>query len=118
MLTAQVLADDLTEARMSDFVRVVADWLDRASKDGDLQLEAAPRLTGRTVLDALVAAAAAHALFRQGLEVPQWTTERSRRTESLWYPGPDALLPNALVHSPLSFSIRGLLIEIDSLESV
>jgi hypothetical protein len=118
MLNAQNLADALGQSPASDFVRLVADWLHRVSRDPAVDLGTAPRLTGDVIVDALVAAAAAHACFSHGGAVPSWTTEPHRRTETLWYPGPDALLPNALVHTPLSFSVRGVLIEADSLESV
>jgi len=117
MLSARELADDLVGAMTSDFVRLVADWLNQAAKYSDLDVDSAPELTGSAVEDALVAAAAAHARFKTGGQLPQWTSEPQRRTETLWYPGPVALLPNALVHSPLS-SIRGLQIKADSLEPV
>ena len=118
MLTAQNLADALGKSPTSDFVRLVADWLHLVSRDPDVDLRTAPRLTGNVIVDALVAAATAHACFSHGAAVPSWTTEPQRRTERLWYPGPDALLANALVHTPLSFSLRGVLVEADSLESV
>lgn len=118
MLTAQLLVDALDQSPASDFVRLVADWLQRVSRNPEVDLSAAPRLTGNVIVDALVAAAVAHACFSHGGTVPSWTTEPQRRTETLWYPGPDALLPHALVHTPLSFSLRGLLVEADSLESV
>lgn len=118
MTTAQALADALDRSPASDYVRLVADWLSRAARDADSDLASPARLTGVSVVDALVAAATAHVCFSRGDSVPQWTTESSRRTETLWYPGPDALMANALVHTPLSFSIRGLLIEGASLESV
>jgi len=118
MLTAQSLADALGKSSTSDFVRLVADWLHRVSRVPEVDLRTAPRLTGNVIVDALVAAASAHACFSRGGEVPSWTTEPQRRTETLWYAGPDALLPNALVHTPLSFSLRGVLVEADSLESV
>lgn len=118
MTTTQSLADALEQSSASDYVRLVADWLHRVATDADPDLTTPPGLTEVTVVDALVAAASAHACFTRGLPVPTWTTESARRTDTLWYPGPDALMPNALVHTPLSFSIRGLLIEAASLESV
>jgi len=116
--TAQDLADALIGSPASDYVRMVADWLHRVAKDPQADMTTSPRLTGHIIADALVAAAAAHVCFSRGEAVPRWTTEPQRRTETLWYPGPDGLMPNALVHTPLSFSVRGLLIEADSLESV
>ncbi len=118
MLTAQVLTEALIRSPDSDYVRMVADWLSRVANDPGADVSTSPQLTGHIIVDALVAAAAAHACFSRGDAVPSWTTEPQRRTETLWYPGPDALMPNALVHTPLSFSVRGLLIEADSLESV
>lgn len=118
VLTSHQLADDLAEAPVSDYVRLVADWLHRAARDPDLDVDSAPPLTGVAVVDALVAASAAHIRFSRQEAVPSWTVGAQRRLDTLWYPGPDALLPNALVHSPVSFSIRGLFIEADSLESV
>lgn len=113
MSAPQVLADTLTAVTPSEYVRFVADWLGQADA-----LEAQPDLTGVREVDALVAAAAAHAAFTSGRPVPAWTTEPARRCDPLWYPGPDALFPNALVHTPLSFVVRGVLVEADSLVSV
>lgn len=107
------LADTLTAVTPVEYVRFVADWLTRSD-----DLTAAPALTGAPVIDALVAAAAAHAAFTTGQTVPAWTLEPARALDSMWYPGPDSLFPNALVHSPLSFLQRGVLIEAGSLASV
>lgn len=96
MAVPQVLADTLRGLTTSEYVRFVADWLGDAS-----DLEATPRLTGDPVVDALVAAAAAHVAFTQTGQVPAWTEEPERILSSLWYPGPDALFPHALVHSLL-----------------
>lgn len=41
-----------------------------------------------------------------------------RHLDQIWCGGYDALFANALAHAPISFSIRGILIEADSLESV
>lgn len=113
MSSPQVLADTLRGLAASEYVRFVADWLGDA--DG---LDIAPELTGTPVVDALVAAAAAHVAFARTGRVPTWTEEPARRLPTLWYPGPDALFPNALVHSPLLFTLHGILIEADSLVSV
>jgi hypothetical protein len=113
MSAPQVLADTLAALTPPEYIRFVADWLGEADA-----LEARPHLTGVRVVDALVAAAAAHAAFTSGRPIPGWTTEAARRCDPLWYPGPDALLPNALVHSPLSFVVRGVLVEAASLVSV
>ena len=113
MNTPQDLAATLSRLTPAEYVRFVADWL-----TGPEDLAAAPALTGIPVIDALVAAAAAHAAFTSDHPVPAWTTEPTRCMQNLWYRGSDALFPNALVHSPLSFLLRGVLIEADSLVSV
>src|SRR5680860_1380498 len=100
MVTAQDLTDALIRAPASDYVRMVADWLHRVAKDPQADMTASPHLTGQIIADALVAAAAAHACFSRGEAVPLWTTEPQRRTETLWYPGPDGLLTKAQVHKP------------------
>jgi len=104
----QVLADTLMEVSPTEYTRFVAHWLTHADK-----LHAAPLLTGSPVVDALVAAAAAHVAFTAGDTVPAWAEEPARFLPSFWYPGPDALFPNALVHSPLCFKLHGVLIEED-----
>ena len=97
----------------AEYVRFVADWLTRAENLGSV-----PALTSTPVINALVAAAAAHAAFTTGQPVPGWANDPARVLSSLWYAGPDALFPNALVNSPLSFLLRGVLVEDDSLASV
>ena len=69
-------------------------------------------------MDALVAAAAAHVAFTAVITVPGWTEQPERFLATFWYPGPDGLFPNAMVHSPLQFTLHGVLIEADSLRSV
>lgn len=113
MSTPHDLATTLSQVTPAEYVRFVADWLTHAERLNDN-----PGLTGTPVIDALVAAAAAHAAFTADQSVPTWTTEPDRTLPSMWYLGPDALFPNALVHSPLSFLLRGVLIEGDSLVSV
>lgn len=113
MSAPQELATTLREVTPAEYVRFVADWLTRADS-----LDQPPPLTGVRPIDALVAAAAAHVAFTAGLAVPTWANEAARTCEPLWYPGPRALLPNALVNSPLSFVVRGVLVEADSLASV
>ncbi len=49
---------------------------------------------------------------------PAWTEEPSGCLRTLWHPGPDALLTNALVPSPLLFKLHGILIERDFLVSL
>lgn len=97
----------------SEYARFVADWLTRAS-----DLDDEPDLVGRPVIDALVAAATAHAAMSRGETIPSWTNDPSRVLDAFWYVGPDGFFANALVHSPLPFVTRGVLIEEASLESV
>lgn len=113
MSAPQELANTLSGLAVDQYVRFVADWLGKAN-----DLDTAPGLTGVPVVDALVAAASAHVAFERNGRVPSWTEERERTLSTLWYPGPDALFPNALVHSPLLFTLHGILIEADSLVSV
>ena len=108
------LAATLSTVSPSEYVRFVADWMERATN-----LDEAPMLTGMLVVDAFVAAAAAHVAFVSGAAaVPDWTKDPARISETLWYLGPDALFPNALVNTPLSFVVHGVLVDADSLVSV
>lgn len=107
------LVATLSSVSSAEYVRFVADWLARAGNLGGV-----PAFTSTPVINALVAAAAAHAAFTTGQPVPGWANDPARVLSSLWYVGPDALFPNALVNSPLSFLLRGLLVEADSLASV
>lgn len=114
MSSPQVLADTLRGVSEAEYVRFVAHWLTHAS-----DLDAEPVLTGVEVIDALVAAAAAHVGFTSpSALVPAWTESPSRHLDSFWYPGPDAFFANALVQAPLTFRLHGVLIEADSLVSV
>ncbi len=107
------LADTLTQVTEREYVRFTADWLTDAS---DLDIE--PPLTGNPVIDALVSAAAAHAKFSTSGEVPAWTGSKERVLDHFWHPGHPNMFAYALVHSPASFSLHGLLIEEGSLVSV
>lgn len=107
------LATTLSDVTPAEYVRFVADWMADADR-----LDEAPALTGDVVVDALVAAAAAEVAVRRGAPIPAWTEEPERTSPTLWYRGPAALLPNALVHASLSFVLHGVLVEADSLVSV
>ena len=107
------LAATLAEVSESEFVRFTAHWLTRADHLG----EPAP-LTGNRVVDAIVAAAAAHAQFQSDGSVPAWTGESDRVLDRFWHPGHRNLFAYALVHSPPSFALHGILIEEGSLTSV
>lgn len=112
---ATELAEDLATAGEHELVRLVADWIDRALRAEDLDLSVEPPLDGRSPLDALVAAAAAYVARTRSMPTPNWTIGTSRRSEQFWHPGPPALFPNALVHAPGEFAIRGVFIEAASL---
>jgi len=109
----QDLADTLVEVLVPEYPRFVAHWMTHAS-----HLDAPAALSGDAVVDALVAAAAAHVVFKATGQVPGWTEEPERSLSTLWYSGPDAFFANALVHTPLVFRLHGVLIEADSLASV
>ena len=113
MSAPQSLADTLVDLTPGEYVRFVAQWMDQAT-----DLDQAARITGDAVVDALTAAAAAQVAFTRAGLVPAWTEEPGRSLSTLWYPGPDALFPNALVHSPLLFTLHGVLVEAQSLVSV
>jgi hypothetical protein len=107
------LAETLRSVTEPEYVRFVAHWITHAD-----QLDAVPALTCHPVIDALVAAAAAHAALLQGIPAPSWTNEPARALDRLWHPGPAGFFAHALVHSPLAFTNRGILVEADSLASV
>ena len=113
MASPQVLADTLVDVSVPEYTRFVAHWMTHASDLGSV-----PVLTMNPVVDALVAAAAAHVAFATDGAVPGWTEQPTRSLATLWHPGPDAFFPNALVHAPLLFRLHGVLIEADSLVSV
>ncbi len=117
-MDATSLTSDLRSASEEDLVRLVADWISRATTAAQLDLHVEPPLDGRRHIDALVAAGAAEVARQRGQKAPTWTTTSDRRTETFWYPGPAALFPNALVHAPLAFRSRGVFIEAASLQSV
>lgn len=117
-MDATDLAQDLETCEPGEIVRTVADWIDRAARSPGLDLSVEPPLTRVAHLDALVAAAAAHLARRLERPTPAWTIGPHRVTTSFWHPGPPDLFPNALVHAPGEFAVRGVFIEADSLESV
>lgn len=113
MAAPQELADTLVGLTPPEYVRFVAHWMLHAS-----DLDQAADLTGVPEIDALVAAAAAQVAADRGEPVASWTNESTRFVRNFWYPGPGALFPNALVHSPQAFFLHGVLVERDSLVSV
>jgi hypothetical protein len=115
---AGALAHDLADVGDDQLVRLVADWMDRATRTPDLDLDSEPPLDGRRHVDALIAAAAAQVARTLGRPTPPWTIGPHRRTDAFWHPGPASLFPNALVHAPGEFAVRGVLVEADSLVCV
>lgn len=107
------LAETLSQVTDGEYVRFTADWLTGAD-----DLDAEPPLTGNKVIDAIVSAAAAHAKFTATGEVPSWTGTPERVLRRFWHPGHPNMFAYALVHSPASFSLHGVLIEEGSLVSV
>lgn len=113
MSSPAALADTLRQLTEAEYVRLTADWLTDAT---DLDNE--PALTGNRIIDAMVSAAAAHAKFAATGEVPAWTGTPQRVLDRFWHPGHPNLFAYALVHSPASFSLHGILVEEGSLVSV
>jgi len=109
--TSKGLAHALSHAQVSDYVRIAADWIARAT---DWTTE--PAVVGNDVVDTLVAAACAHVALRHGTSVPSWTNQRY--LERVWHPGPRRFMAWSLAHAPAAFATRGILIEADSLRSV
>lgn len=112
------LAGALECGEPREIVRTVADWIDRALRSPALDLSVEPPPTGVSHVDALLGAATAHVARQLGRPTPPWTTSPDRVAESFWYPGPPDLFPNALVHAPGEFAVRGVFIEAGSLECV
>lgn len=111
--TAADLAATLAASPEESYVRVVADWL----AHGEIA-PAGPELTGRPVIDALVAASTAHLARLNKAEVPAWTGEPARILPSFWHPGSDRFFAYSLAHAPAEFAARGIIVEQDSLVSV
>jgi hypothetical protein len=111
--TAADLAATLAASPEESYVRVVADWL----AHGEIA-PTGPALTGRPVIDALVAAGTAHLARLSKAEVPAWTGEPARVLSSFWHPGSDRFFAYSLAHAPAEFAVRGIIVEQDSLVSV
>lgn len=111
--TATDLAVTLAASPEESYVRVVADWL----AHGEVA-SARPALTGRPVIDALVAAGTAHLARLHQTEAPTWTQEPTRTLPSFWHPGSDRFFAYSLAHAPAEFAVRGILVEQDSLVSM
>jgi hypothetical protein len=111
--TADDLAATLAASPEESYVRVMADWLAHGEID-----PAGPALTGRSVIDALVAAGTAHLARLNKTEAPDWTREPARVLPSFWHPGGDRFFAYSLAHAPAEFAVRGIIVEQDSLVSV
>lgn len=111
--TAADLAATLAVSPEESYVRVVADWL----AHGEVT-SARPALTGRPVVDALVAAGTAHLARLNKAEAPAWTSEPARILGAFWHPGSDRFFAYSLAHAPAEFAARGIIVEQDSLASI
>lgn len=114
MPTPAELAETLLEVSEREYVRFTAHWMVTAD-----HLDTEPPFTGNDVIDALVAAAAAHVGLRRNGTEPEWTTKAGRGLQHrLWHPGNPRMFAYSLVNAPASFIVRGVVIEADSLTSV
>jgi hypothetical protein len=118
MASSTELKEWLAAARTEELVRRTAHWMSEASKGSGDSYREDPGLTGRPVIDALVAAAVEAVALQRRQDSPKWTSDPARFLDHFWYPGPRSLFPWALAHAPAPFQIRGVLIEADSLASV
>jgi hypothetical protein len=105
------LRDQLLSSQESDYVRIIATWLQRSK---DLTSAATP--SGNKVVDALTAAAVAYAARNRKQEIPAWTD--GHEVEQFWFSGPSWALPTCLVNTPGDFMAKGLIVEKQSLVSV
>ena len=112
------LRDDLANASPNEVVRLIADWIDRARRAPELDLDLEPGLIGIPHLDAATGAAAAHTARLLGRPIPTWTLFAGRFSPTFWHPGPPSTYANALVHAPGEFALRGIFIEEASLQCV
>lgn len=112
-MSPQDLVDALIDEPESMWVRLAAHWMTRAGA-----LDAAPSLSGRPVVDALVAAAAAEVARRRDVEPPAWSREPERVLETFWHPSGPRFFGWSLAHAPAEFRARGVIVEADSLASV
>lgn len=114
MSSPNELARTLQDLDEHEYVRFAAHWMVTAT---DLDIPA--DLTGDTVIDAVVAAAAAHVAYRRRGAEPEWTYQAGRAlTGRLWHPGAPGMLPYSIVHAPGSFIVRGLAVARDALVCV
>ncbi|MGH3264929.1 MAG: hypothetical protein ACRDNS_23385 [Trebonia sp.] len=82
VFTAADLAATLAVSPEESYVRVVADWL----AHGEVT-STRPALTGRPVVDALVAAGTAHLARLNEAEAPAWTSTPGLKTQPVPRPG-------------------------------
>ncbi len=113
MSSPAALAAQLQRVTDREYVRFTAHWLTTAT-----DLDEEPPFTGNSIIDAIVSAAAAHAAFTATATTPKWTGTKGRVLNHFWHPGHPNLFAHALVHSPASFALHGILIEDGSLASV
>ena len=109
--TPDGLARQLANSAESDFVRITASWLSRTP-----EWNPEPLTTGNEKIDALVAAAAAHAAIQADQTPPKWTARKALST--FWHPGLPAMFAWSFAHTPIAFKQRGIVIERDSLQCI
>ena len=112
-ITAATLTADLVEAPSDRWIRLLAHWLG----NGEVSSEATP-LTGRPVIDALVAAATAQLARSQGVAVPLWTPHPSRFLTAFWQPAGPQFYAWSPAHAADEFLLRGIIVEQESLVAV
>lgn len=90
----------------------VVETIDRAPRDEVQALVAAsPASTGDPRFDALLAAVVEHACTKRSMPAPSWVNEPQRFLSTWWFMSEmPSLHADAIVHSPISFSRRGVFI--------
>lgn len=121
----EAVASGDRETALRHVVQLVDDLGSAPRSALDVALRQEPALTGDRRFDAILAAACERAAHRAGLPAPGWTAAPSRLLDVWWFPIEDLLgrLPEglaclALAASPAEFSIRGIFLDPEVLESV
>jgi len=74
-------------------------------------VEREPEPTGSSQFDALLAAVVEYSCVTNGSPPPRWVDHGSRFLDQVWFVANlQSLEPEALVHSPISFSRRGIFV--------
>lgn len=118
------LADRDADTALRAVIQLVDDV--RAADGLDEALRREPPSTGDRRWDAAIAAAAAWAARQRGADAPGWAAAPSRFLDGPWFPVADilghppsaGLAAHLLAAAPADFFGRGVIIDIDTLESV